>query len=507
MFWRSTEVKVWGRTTVAVAVGAAAVATTTTVGMTGGTGTVGGGADTAASERAVLSWKPCPGNENPAGMECSQLSVPVDWNQPSSRKITLTLARLRTSDPAHRMGSVLYHAGGPGPDNVPTLPRYAPNLTELRTRFDVVTWTPRGAQGTWGGPQQTKDCDLSGPGFSLPRNQAEYDATARRNRAEHERCRRVDPQMYGHMDSGQHARDLEAIRAALGEPKLNYIGQSYGAVVGASYGRMFPRRVRTMFFDSAVNHVTDLDTDDALHYQALEGLFSQFVDWCSTTTECALHRQDVRAVWRTLLADADRSPVPVKGRPEVRYSGVDMIRTVPAFLAGERFPALARAIDLARHGDATEITGPARSLPGMKPMRSNSSDATECADGGVYASYQDYARAVADGGRLAPDFPAERAAYHSFCIGWPSPVANPPASLGGKGLPPVLGAAASGDLPHTRVVTDQVPRSTTIAVGGIGHGQYLSIGNPCVIENVNRYFIDGRMPPAGATCPAAPKKG
>ncbi|GLY67573.1 alpha/beta fold hydrolase [Amycolatopsis taiwanensis] len=456
-----------------------------------------------ASASAGLHWEPCPGQGDPVGMECSQIQVPVDWDHPSGRTITMRLGRLKNTDPQHRLGTVVYNAGGPGPANIPTLPRYAPNLAGLRARFDVVTWDPRGASGTWGGEAQEKACEKDGIPFSLPRNRADYDAKARANQAAYQRCRAVDPELFDHLDSRQQARDLEAIRAALDEPALNFIGQSYGAVVATTYLRLFPDRVRAIYLDSVVNHVTDINADDAMHNLELETLFSQFAGWCAGDAGCALHNEDVHAVWRTLVANANRDPVPVPGsNPAVSYSGDDMIRTAGAFLASARFAEFATAIDAARHGDALPITGPARAIPGFKPVFPPSSAATECADGDLYSDYSAQQSAVAAGKRLAPDFPAERPAYHSVCIGWPQPVANPRAPLPGSGLPPIVGAAAIGDIRNTRAVVDQVPNSTTITVDGIGHGQYLGLGNPCVIPQVNRYFIDGTVPPPNTTCPA-----
>lgn len=446
-----------------------------------------------------LSWHTCPGQDNPPGYQCSSVAVPVDWSQPAGRKINLTVARLPSTDPAHTIGSVLFNSGGPGAPSVDDLKLSVDKVTELRTRFNVVTWNPRGAFTTWSESQRAA-CEQSGPPLTVPASQAEYDATAKANQAIEDKCRQQDPQLFDHMDSESHARDLDAIRQALGESSLNYFGQSYGGVIGVAYAQLFPQRVRTMFLDSIVDHTATGAHYDELEGSAREALFGRFVDWCRTTTSCTLYGRDVRAAWRALVERAELSPIPVLGaQPSLNYNGADLEMGIQPFLSVGRFAELDKALDHAQHGDAAALAAPAR---GVKPWAANLYTATNCADGFSYPTYPEYRQAVARGRRNAPDFPRAAAGLFSPCIGWPTPFANPRRLLRTPGLAPVLEVAGINEINNVRDVAAQLPRSSVISVPGIYHGLYMAAGNRCVITLADRYFIDRTLPPVETVCPA-----
>ncbi|WP_190818025.1 alpha/beta fold hydrolase [Saccharopolyspora pogona] len=171
-------------------------------------------------------------------------------------------------------------------------------MSELQARFDVVTWDPRDSWPTWGDAQRHA-CVLSGPQITFPLDQVEFDAKAADNAAQADRCRQLDPELYDNMDSGAHARELDAIRQALGEQQLNYFGQSYGGVIG--------------------------------------------VDWCCDTTSCSMHGQDLRTAWRKLDENADHRPIPVPGTQN-SYSGFDLENAMQPFLGVSRYAELDQAI-------------------------------------------------------------------------------------------------------------------------------------------------------------------
>ncbi|KAA5828792.1 alpha/beta fold hydrolase [Saccharopolyspora hirsuta] len=446
-----------------------------------------------ATAEQQLAWEPCGG---PPGYECASVEVPVDWDAPDGAKTSLRIARLPSTDPAQRLGSVVFNPGGPGASGIEDLAAGAENVTDLRTRFDVVTWEPRGSWPTWTGAQQ-EACATTGPEFSFPRNQAEFDAKAAENAAVADRCRELAPELYANMDSASHARDLDAIREALGEDQLNYFGQSYGGVIGASYARLFPQNVRTMFLDSIVNHTADDARADELRAAERTDLFNRFVTWCDETDSCSMHGQDVRAVWRTLLAEADRHPIPVAGT-DLSYSAFDLENAMQPFLSVARYAELDKAIADARNGDATAFTLPSQ---GRKAWHPNALLATQCADGFTYRTYEEFEAAADRARRLAPDFPHALPGLQTTCLGWPE-VTNPRGPLNGTNLPPILGAAGANERLTTREVTSHVPGSTVIEFPGVHHGLYMSAGNRCVIAHANRYFTDGTLPPEGTICEA-----
>ena len=332
--------------------------------------------------------------------------------------------------------------GGPGTSGVADLRKRGGGFAQLRGWFDVVSFAPR---NTWNLGVLPADCFISGPWITVPEDRAAYRRLAERNRRAAEECRAHDPEFFDHLDSASVARDIEAIRAALGEERLSLLATSYGATSAATYARLFPGRVRALAIDGAAGPVVDREEEARRQYQAIEEQFARFAAWCADTPDCALHGRDVGAVWRELTAAADRSPVPVRG-DRVAYSGFDLkTAALPDLQSPGQAPEfvnwgrLARAIDAAVKGDASgfadnieQITR-SRKFPSTRGM-----NATHCTDGRGFADYAEFRRLKALGERLSPHF-ADVNLWHALgCVGWPAPVTNPPAPLPGDRLPDLV---------------------------------------------------------------------
>jgi pimeloyl-ACP methyl ester carboxylesterase len=471
------------RTTVAFLVVAASLAT------------AGPAAAAPGAGPTALSWAPCSGEGVSAQLECTSMEVPVDWDDPTGRTITLDLARAPATGPA-RTGAVLVNAGGPGALGIAELSRGIDFFAGLRARMDVVTWNPRGSDGRY---LPVRECS-GGPTVTAPHDQAEYDAAAVAGAAAMRTCRDTDPELFDHLDSATQARDLDAIRAALGEEQLNYFGNSYGGVLGTSYARLFPDRVRTMYLDSIVDHVSGLEQAIRNDNSSLELLFDRFARWCETAPDCRQRGGDVGRVWQDLMVAADRAPIPVRGSdPPVAFDGALLKFLGLGYLVrSAQWPLLSAAIESAVGGDAgpMDFTG-----AGAVPVLPAAVQATQCADGYRFDGYRDYARSLRENAATAPHVVGEREAYFAACAGWPAPVANPPGPLPADRLPPFLGAAPLLEHPSTSAVVDQVPGSVTIRFDDTGHGLYLNEGNRCVIDHADRYLTDRVLPPADTVCP------
>jgi pimeloyl-ACP methyl ester carboxylesterase len=465
-----------------------------------------GAASAGSPSTPRLQWGACPDGGGRAGMQCATLTVPVDPDQPGGRTIDLKVGRLRATgtDP---VGSVLVNFGGPGPSGITMLrDHFAGAFTELREWMHLVTWDPRGYGGEFGGRSTALGCDWRSmvrprtPAF--PRSQAEFDQLVAANRALAEPCRATDPALFDHMDSASHAHDMEAIRQALGEQRLNYYGASYGGVFGQAYARLFPDRLRTMVLDGTGNHATnDWDAElDAIARDS-QATFQRFVDWCAATRSCALHGSDLTARWQHLVARADQTPIPARrAGAGVAYTGRELqtLAVSTAMRGQQGWPGLARAIRAAEHGDASGFRPPGQ--PSPYPMV-GTPGVTECLD---FPRFHDHAHLAATVQRLrtvAPDTGASfpLAAHTPTCSGWPAPVTNPPAPLP-EGVPPLLGAGTWTDFPGTARAIQQVAGSRSIYHDGPGHVLYAS-GNTCAIQHVNRYLATTKLPPPGTRCP------
>ncbi|MEV0200198.1 alpha/beta hydrolase [Nonomuraea sp. NPDC050691] len=486
-----------GRRSRALAVGTAAVVAVSAV--------PAAASGSARSAPSSLAWTGCADKEVVKQMRCATIEVPVDWGKPSGRKAGLTVGMLPATGVERRIGAVFAIPGGPGASGVTDLSRYAGSFSELRERFDVVTVEPRNTIDKGVLPYE---CLVSGPWITLPGSRAEYAALGRRNRAAAQRCRAADPEYFDHMDSASVARDMEAIRIALGEEQLSFIASSYGGVPGIAYARLFPGRVRAMVMDGAASPFMDRAHGMRSH----ERSFDRFAAWCAATAACALHGQDVGAVWRALVARADRVPVPVDGEsPRAAYSGFDLKQAaVPSVVSPgpapgfPRWTQLAEAIKRAAGGDASGFAGYVRQAADSAKVPSFAGmNMTHCLDGIGYRDFEEYRKARREGERLLPNLAGVELWHPLGCAGWPAPVTNPPVPLPAKGLPPFLGVGSRTDFGLAEDIVRRVPGSSAVPYEGDGHALYNS-GVSCVIAHVNRYLVSLRLPAPGTVCrPAA----
>ncbi|MEU6997776.1 alpha/beta hydrolase [Nonomuraea sp. NPDC046570] len=444
------------------------------------------GSGVQAQQPAPLDWRPCPADK--VRMECADLQVPVDWQKAGERKITLKLGRLKATGTSE--GSVLVAYGGPGGPGI-SITQSVDWWSKLRERMDIVTWDTRGYGEQFRGLSTGLPCTWTRvPLPEFPRDDADFGRLSDTNRGFAEACRAKDPELFATMSSADHARDMEAIRKALGGAKLNYYGASYAGFYGQDYARLFPGQVRTMVLDGTWNHATadwvgELEKMARSNEQAID----RFFDWC-TAGGC----RDVPAKWRGLIARADRTPIPAK-RAAIAYDGRDLQSfAISSARQGVRaWPKLARDIRAAAGGDASGF------VPEHGRYPDQSTGVTECVDWPRPANRAELEATIARLRRIAPDAgTANTLATGTLgCVGWPVPVTNPPTPLP-KGLPPMLGAGAWGESDAVQRVLEQVPGSATVRHEGPGHTLYGF--NICARDHIDRYFTDRVLPAARTTC-------
>lgn len=352
-----------------------------------------------------LDWGACPGGAGVGSLECATIQVPVDWEAQGGPTLLLLVGRLSAYEPAEAEGTVLVNYGGPGGPAVGLMRGDPAPFAGLREHMNVVTWDIRGYTSVTGaGPlcPQTQQ-----PLPDVPADQAEFDALAEHNRQVGAECRAADPLLFDNMDSGSHARDLEALRQALGDEPLNYLSASYGGIIGQTYASLFPERIRTMALDGTWDHSTDPVTLSIDQARDTERQVRRFFDWCQADATCALHDADVPKQWRKLVARAGRQliPAPTVG---AEYDDIDLRTLGIRFAAAGRFADLAEAVASALDGDASGFAfDPARPYPAAP-----SPGMTECLDFARPADYAALHAQMRKLARVAPT-PAPRAHHCS----------------------------------------------------------------------------------------------
>ncbi|GAA0914720.1 alpha/beta fold hydrolase [Nonomuraea longicatena] len=455
------------------------------------------------AEAERLTWGKCSDKTLPAPTECATIEVPVNWAKPDGKKIRLDLARLPATEPGRRIGSVLEVTGGPGASGIQFVKVAASNLKELGRRFDLVFFQTR--TSLWF-KSMPKVCLKPGTELQDPRSRKRHTAQTAAMTKAFLACQKADTTgLFAHVDSMSMARDMEAIRAALGEEQLSLLAQSYGGVPSIAYARLFPQRIRALYVDGVINQAAGFNDQGLRVVAAFEKQFQKFVAWCADTPACALHGEDAGAVWRALVREADRKPIPATspyfGKGEMTGWALRLF-AFPAVLPGEgnaNWLAFAKSVDKARRGDGSGFGDPV--VTGVLSWSSPGVLAMSCGDGRGFADYDDlrtYRRAAE---KNRPNLGSVRIEGVA-CTGWPLKVANPVRPLPSHGLPPILGAGGmSLDVETTRTLTDMIPGSVTVTYEGPGHVLW-GMGKKCVIKHLTAYLTDLKLPPPGTTCPA-----
>ncbi|WP_026425167.1 alpha/beta fold hydrolase [Actinokineospora inagensis] len=388
-------------------------------------------------------WTPC-GAE---GAECGSVQVPLDWAHPNGSRITIALTRLSAADPAHRVGVLLFNPGGPGGSGVELVRDYGKELfpQSLRDRFDLVGFDPRGV-----GESTPVKCPVAptDPTISdFPQTKAQYDALVAHNRAVAASCRAATGPLIDHVDTISAARDIDVIRAALGESKISWLGLSYGTMLGATYASLYPSRVRAAVLDGAVDHTLGVRRMVMDETRTTEDVFTRFVAWCQSDTSCAMHGQDVTARYRQLnTTDA------------VGFTAYGALTSPRAW------PMLAEALKSGTGFDAP--TDPAYRVITCHDFPTD-----------IHSFPQLQAR-EAEAARLAPITRGYVEAWdvQVGCIGWPIPPANPWAPTPVNG-PKVLVVTGHHDpatpYPWGVALAHQITGSQLLPWNGVGHTAYL----------------------------------
>ncbi|TWH65127.1 hypothetical protein JD77_00062 [Micromonospora olivasterospora] len=235
-----------------------------------------------------LDWRPCAAD---ATTRCATLRVPLDWSAPGGGTTAVEVTRSRATDPARRVGVLVY----PPPTGVAGL------SPALRERFDLVTYTERTLEVV----DASASCVVPADVTTSPRDAAEFQHLVRRNREAFRECARRHGASWHHQDSATEARDVDAIRAALGERQISFLNTSATNLVGQAYAELFADRLRALVLDGSPDHsIASTGPYLASAATGIEATFQAFADWCERTPECGFHGMDLRGFYRSLAAQA-----------------------------------------------------------------------------------------------------------------------------------------------------------------------------------------------------------
>ena len=250
-------------------VATAAVAIAGLVGFPALAPAAGPAAVSAAAPVPVFDWQPCP-DPGQRGFDCATAQVPLDYSDPQSATIELAVIRHLATDPANRLGTLFFNPGGPAGPGTVQLPQWLHFFpATLQARFDLISWDPRGVGASTAvrcfATREDEQKFFAGlpDGFPVGRTQQRdwISLYARFGL----RCAERNGDLLAHVSTADTAKDLDLLRQAVGDPQLDFLGISYGTILGATYANLFPNKVRTMVLDGNVDPVawTNGGDDDA----------------------------------------------------------------------------------------------------------------------------------------------------------------------------------------------------------------------------------------------------
>ncbi|MFK4068852.1 alpha/beta hydrolase [Streptomyces sp. NPDC029674] len=455
--------------------------------------------------RHALSWRPCPADQkelNEAGAQCAKVTVPLDYADPGGRTIDIAISRIRAKSPGERRGILLSNPGGPGGTGLANTLALRPALKDAADRYDLIGFDPRflgeSTPTTCGeAPPPTPPAETTTP-------RRDFEDSVRSARDTARRCQEHgdNAELLPHASTRNVARDMDAVRAALGERKLSYYGISYGADLGAVYTQLFPRRADRIVLDSSTDPA-------ATQYE----LFQR----SGAPAEAALTGQ-LRADVRELLARAERRPIPVQGlrlnAPLLRMIFKQLVQHE------ENDPQLASVVADLKKAAAGEEVEPGPALSGLLELLSSPELADSMVGGAIFM--------CGDGGWPAGGWPKNpetywknmqrsRATQPVFgpyvngmiapCAFWGSEPREPGTKIRNDVPVLLLQAKYDNNVPYEGALAlhEKLTASRLVTADIRSHGVY-GRGNdgltpvPCADDAVNTYLRDGELPAADVTC-------
>lgn len=441
-------------------------------------------------------------------VEDGTLTVPLDYSDPRGETIELYVARHRASAETSA-GAMLANRGGPGADGA-TLALDATGWfgPEITDNFDVIGWDPRGTGRSEGAVDCIDDADYD-EFFSVPDITPEDDdeRAALVELAEEyaDACvDRVDTLQ--HVGTNNSARDMDAIRQALGAEQVSFFGFSYGSELGGVWATLFPTTVRAAVFDGATDPAADPLQSTLQQGAGFESSLSTFLAQCSADAQCPFHNDgDAEGAFDRLMDSLDESPLPsAGGRAPVNLS-VAVLAVAQAMYTESYWPALERALDDAAAGDGAGLLQLHDAYYGRRPDGTYGNlieafQAINCADDEERPTVEEADADVDEILAVAPRiFPYTTGSYS--CTFFP-PALDPRIDITGAGAGPIVVVGTTGDpatpLDSSRAMADTLEDGRLVIVEANEHTGYR--GDECVRGIVHEYLLSLTPPDDGTTC-------
>ncbi|ANB07657.1 proteinase [Streptomyces ambofaciens] len=462
-----------------------------------------------------LNWRDC----GVPGFQCATMKAPLDYAKPAQGDVRLAVSRKKATGPGERLGSLLVNPGGPGGSAIGYLQQYAGigYPAKVRARYDMVAVDPRGVARSE--PVECLDgreMDAYTQTDVTPDDQAETDGLVDAYKKFAEGCGADAPKLLRHVSTVEAARDMDVLRAVLGDEKLTYVGASYGTFLGATYAGLFPDRAGRLVLDGAMDPSLPARRLNLEQTEGFETAFQSFAKDCVTQPDCPLGGKgttpaQVGKNLKAFFENLDAEPVPA-GDADGRRLTESLATTgvIAAMYDEGAWQQLRESLTSAmKENDGAGLMVLAdsyyeREADGSYSNLMFANASVNCLDlPAAFSSPDEVRAALPDFEKASPVF-GEGLAWSSLnCAYWPVQPTGEPHRIEAAGATPIVVVGTTRD-PATpyrwaEALADQLSSGRLLTYEGDGHTAY-GRGSTCIDSAINTYLLRGTPPKDGQRC-------
>jgi pimeloyl-ACP methyl ester carboxylesterase len=457
-----------------------------------------------------LIWEPCSD-----GMQCTTATAPMDWENPESGDIELALVRKQAG--GSPVGSLLVNPGGPGGSGFDFVADSVDSAVDarLQANFDIVGFDPRGV-GKSTAVSCLEPAEMDEYLYGIVDAERGSDAWIAEITASAQKfgtaCAANTGEPLEFVDTVSAARDLDLLRAVLGDKKLNYLGYSYGTFLGATYAELYPEKTGRLVLDGAIDPASSMYEVNETQAKGFESALAAYLDDCLGSRDCPFtgSTEDALSTIGALVASVDQTPIKNTDGRMLGSSSLITAIVYPLYMpAGEAWPVLSEMLASVMNGSAEYAFALADGYNGRQEDGTYDNNTAEafvaynCRD---YTHVADPIRMAAEAAQLAEAAPVI-GPYFSYgdigCANWPYPDGAPRDEIHARGAAPILVIGTTNDpaTPYVwaQALAEQLDSGVLVTYQGEGHTAY-NKGSDCVNKVVDDYLIDGTVPVSDPQC-------
>ncbi|MEU3949024.1 alpha/beta hydrolase [Streptomyces sp. NPDC029526] len=461
------------------------------------------------------AWRDC----GVPGFQCATVRAPRDYAEPADGDIRLAVARKKATGPGERLGSLLVNPGGPGGSAIGYLQAYAGigYPAEVRARYDMVAVDPRGVARS-----EPVEC-LDGPGMDAytqtdltPDDDKETEALVTAFKKFAEGCGADAPKLLRHLSTVEAARDMDIVRAALGDEKLNYVGASYGTFLGATYAGLYPHRTGRLVLDGAMDPSLPARQLNKEQTAGFDTAFTAFAEDCVRQTDCPLGDRGTtpEQAGKNLKAffdELDTKPLPTGDADGRRLTeSLATMGVIAAMYDEGAWQQLRESLTSAmKENDGAGLLFLSdsyyeRDADGKYSNLMFANAAVNCLDlPPAFETPEQVREAVPDFEKASPVFGEGFAWAALNCAYWPVAPTGQPQRIEAKGAAPIVVVGTTRDpaTPYrwSEALAAQLDTARLLTYDGDGHTAY-GRGSACIDAAINAHLVDGTPPADGKRC-------